>query len=154
MLTFTTQKNGIREGGSDTRRPETLYCDPRLPYSDGCPTWDPTGCHLHSTIWHHDSGGEVEKCNPRHDLKDPQDLRRLLRTEPRIWSQGLLHLLPWCLWCHGPPLLRSKQRHHQADWPMAQKHVQVETLTRKFLRLMLMHGNYSFIPHQEEVTCL
>ena len=32
-------------------------------------------------------------------------------------------------------------------------HVYAEPLMRNFLRLMITHGNYSFIPHQEEMTC-
>ena len=33
-------------------------------------------------------------------------------------------------------------------------HVQAEPHVRNFLRFMLMHGKYSFLPHKEELPCL
>ena len=89
------------------------------PLPEGVPPKTPWGSCLHPTSPRCDSDGEVEKHHPHHDLKGPQERHRLLQIEPRILSQGRLQLL-YC-WYHGPPILRSRQLHNQADWPLEQQ---------------------------------
>ena len=43
--------------------------------------------------------------------------------------------------------------HWRSDKMLRYLHVQEEPLMRNFLWIMLTHGNYSFLRHQEEVYC-
>ena len=120
-LTFITQNNGVREKNrtQGIRRP---YMVPQGgPSPTGAPPEIPRGVPMHPTTPHHESGREVEKHHPQHDLEDPQDRYRLLRTKTKIQSQGRLRLIPPRRWFHGPPLFSSRQQHHQADWTLVQQ---------------------------------
>ena len=85
------------------------------------PPESPRGAPLHPTGPLHDSGGEVEGHNPHHDLEDPQDHHRFLWAKTRIRSKVHVRLLPTRQLCHGPNLLTIRQRHNQADWPLAER---------------------------------
>ena len=91
-----------------------------VPPLAGAPPEIPKGT-LHPTIPSNESGREMGKHNPPHDIEDPEDSRRLLRTKIRIRSQGCLRPLTLCRWWLVPTLLRSRQQHHQDDWPLVQR---------------------------------
>ena len=138
---------------------ETLFCSLRVPTLAGATPESPRGAPFHPTSPRHDSRGEVGKITPT-------IISKTLKTTVGFYEPNLgfeskdvsAHSLctagAMALICSGEDsdiikligCWRSNKMFRYI-------HVQAEPLMRNFSRVMLTHGNYSILPHQEEVPC-